>query len=207
MRSNVRTNRATLDLLLVIVLALLPMAAAATPPDPTWSHGIYDEADGDHEVALVDDMVACKAAEPPSPLYLICLPEQLVNPAPPASATSRTLRRDRSPPAPVVSATYRLCGSAPWRTSTPVSVAWVTSEFKKFLSIHSADAPMPLRLASTPFLVFAPSRSSASLGQLWPFLPCHLHDLPVESFATGRRPQPSNGCTSHTRERGEPTMT
>jgi len=171
---NGRPNRATLDLLLVIVLALLPMAAAATPPDPTWNHGIYDEADGDHEVALVDDMVACKAAEPSLPLYLICLPEQLVNPAPPASATLRTLKRDRSPPAPVVSA---------------------------------ADAPMPLRLASTPFLVFAPSRSSASLGQLWPFLPCHLHDLPVESFATGRRPQPSNGCTSHTRERGEPTMT
>src|SRR5215469_8512051 len=112
-RSNVGIGRATLDLLLMIALAFLPIAAAATPPDPTWIQGIYDEADGDHVVALVDDIVACKSAEPSAPLYPICLPEQLVNPVTPASVSPRTLRRDRSPPAPVVSGTYGLGGSEP----------------------------------------------------------------------------------------------
>jgi len=102
-RSNVGIGRATLDLLLMIALAFLPIAAAATPPDPTWIQGIYDEADGDHVVALVDDIVACKSAEPSAPLYPICLPEQLVNPVPPASVSPRTLRRDRSPPVLVMS--------------------------------------------------------------------------------------------------------
>ena len=92
-----------LDLLLMIALALLPTAAAASPPDPTWIHGIYDEADGDDAVALVDGTVACKGAEPSAPLYPICLPKQLVNPERLASVSPRTLRRDRSPPVLVMS--------------------------------------------------------------------------------------------------------
>jgi hypothetical protein len=51
--------------MLVLVLGLLLVAlvplAHATPPDPTWIPGIYDEADHDDAVGmLVDDGLALK---------------------------------------------------------------------------------------------------------------------------------------------------
>ena len=36
----------------VVVLATLPALAYASPPDPAWIQGIYDDADGDDIVAL-----------------------------------------------------------------------------------------------------------------------------------------------------------
>ena len=43
--------------LLVVLLLLAPVAlpglAHASPPDPTWIQGIYDDADGDDIVSLI----------------------------------------------------------------------------------------------------------------------------------------------------------
>ena len=43
--------------LLIVLLLLAPVAlpglAHASPPDPTWIHGIYDDDDGDSVVTLI----------------------------------------------------------------------------------------------------------------------------------------------------------
>ena len=43
--------------LLVVLLLLAPVAlpgfAHASPPDPTWIHGIYDDGDGDDVVSRI----------------------------------------------------------------------------------------------------------------------------------------------------------
>ena len=39
--------------LLILVLGLLPTLGFASPPDPTWIPGIYDDADYDDVVVLV----------------------------------------------------------------------------------------------------------------------------------------------------------
>ena len=51
----IRMSRALGALLIGALLTLLPLVAAASPPDPMWIAGIYDEADGDDVVALVTD--------------------------------------------------------------------------------------------------------------------------------------------------------
>ena len=100
-------------LLLIVTLVLLPLAAGASPPDPTWLAGIYDEADGDDVVGLVDDTVACKTNDVHAPLSLACLPDELIYPTPSEYGTSRTLTRDRGPPPPAASYTNSLRRSAP----------------------------------------------------------------------------------------------
>ena len=38
---------------LITIVAAMPMLAFASPPDPTWTPGIYDDADYDDVVVLV----------------------------------------------------------------------------------------------------------------------------------------------------------
>lgn len=59
--------------LVAMVLALIPVLAAASPPDPAWIGGIYDAADGDEIVTLIGDqasshVVAGYAIRQPLPL-------------------------------------------------------------------------------------------------------------------------------------------
>src|SRR5215813_11931472 len=59
----------------IVVLILLPAIAFASPPDPSWSAGFYDGADGDDVVALVYEMAAANAAALLPAALLSCLPE------------------------------------------------------------------------------------------------------------------------------------
>jgi hypothetical protein len=51
-----------LSFVLVTVLAAAPMLGHASPPDPSWIAGLYDEGDGDDVV----DLVAFATGEVPS---------------------------------------------------------------------------------------------------------------------------------------------
>ena len=58
---------------IVVVLILLPTIAFASPPDPSWITGIYDDADGDDGVFLDYQPIAAVAvSQQPflSPPYL-----------------------------------------------------------------------------------------------------------------------------------------
>ena len=53
---------------LVVSLTVLPTLCHASPPDPTWVAGLYDDADHDDVVVEVVGMVATPTAEPPRAL-------------------------------------------------------------------------------------------------------------------------------------------
>ena len=57
-----------------MVLALIPVIAAASPPDPAWIGGIYDPADGDEIVTLIGDQASSHAVA----AYAICPPPPLL---------------------------------------------------------------------------------------------------------------------------------
>ena len=61
--------------LLVVLLLLAPVAlpglAHASPPDPTWIQGIYDDADGDDIVALIASGTGHLPAAAPTDLPFI----------------------------------------------------------------------------------------------------------------------------------------
>src|SRR5262245_49970758 len=48
-------------LLLVVCLTAPPILANASPPDPVWISGIYDDADSDNVVALLTNSTAVAA--------------------------------------------------------------------------------------------------------------------------------------------------
>jgi hypothetical protein len=62
----------------VLALVLLPFIAFASPSDPSWIAGIYDGADGDDIVTLVDDIAGVEAASPPVVPRLHCSFHQLL---------------------------------------------------------------------------------------------------------------------------------
>src|ERR1700758_638137 len=60
-----------------LFLALSVALAYASPPDPSWIQGIYDDRDSDEFVQfLTDGVVACAAVEPPriAPAPMGCVP-------------------------------------------------------------------------------------------------------------------------------------
>jgi len=91
---------ALLIVLILIAPALLRTLAYASPPDPAWIHGIYDDDDFDNVVILITSGTAIAAPElstdfDPAPLLtgrLAPAPETVI-PAVPKSAI-----RPRAPP-------------------------------------------------------------------------------------------------------------
>ena len=61
--------------LLVVLLLLAPVAlpglAHASPPDPTWIHGIYDDGDGDDVVSRIASGTGHAPATAPTDLPFI----------------------------------------------------------------------------------------------------------------------------------------
>jgi len=53
-----------LVLLLILALGSLPTLGFASPPDPTWIAGIYDDADADDVVVLVTSTTSCDVTAP-----------------------------------------------------------------------------------------------------------------------------------------------
>jgi hypothetical protein len=85
-------------LLLLVALVALPGLAQASPADPSWIPGVYDEADGDDVVTLV----ASGAAELPAPVTVpsfIAACGGLVSTSEPNPAAPGTsVARSRAPP-------------------------------------------------------------------------------------------------------------
>lgn len=56
-----RSEQVNLILSIAVALVLLPAIAFASPPDPSWIVGIYDDADGDDIVTLIAQTAAAVA--------------------------------------------------------------------------------------------------------------------------------------------------
>jgi hypothetical protein len=91
--------------LLVALLLLAPVAlpglAFASPPDPTWIPGIYDDADGDDVVTLI---ASGTGHVPPAPTVLRFVARLIVRLTPTPEQQPLGLwasaARPRAPPAP-----------------------------------------------------------------------------------------------------------
>ena len=59
----------------IVALIVLPVIAFASPPDPSWDAGFYDDADGDDVITLVYEIAAVDLAAPSQVALLRCLPE------------------------------------------------------------------------------------------------------------------------------------
>ena len=58
LKDKMRRGRGVGVLMVMTALILLPVAAGARPPDPTWIPGIYDGADGDDVISVVTETPA-----------------------------------------------------------------------------------------------------------------------------------------------------
>jgi hypothetical protein len=84
---------------LVASLTVLPSLCHASPPDPTWVAGLYDDADHDDVVLDVVGMVATLIAEPPhalEPVAVGTVPTPVVRWIP--IRRSLLAQLDRAPP-------------------------------------------------------------------------------------------------------------
>ena len=97
---DVRVLRRLLIGATVLAVASLSGLAYASPPDPTWIPGVYDDADFDDVVGLVvmekglvesEDLTSLRFVPPPA-LVLLASPDEV-----PASHTVPTLHA-RAPP-------------------------------------------------------------------------------------------------------------
>jgi hypothetical protein len=86
-------------LLLAAVWVLVRPLAAASPPDPTWIAGVYDDDDLDDAVLLVGSLVGVSDAPGPAHAHADCRggPLALASRSRSTSASLLTLL-DRSPP-------------------------------------------------------------------------------------------------------------
>ena len=93
--------RGCLILLISAVLASIPTLAHASPPDPTWIPGIYDDADFDDVVGLVTSATALVEPMDAAALRLVSPPtslEALPRESAPKRLSNATLHA-RAPPA------------------------------------------------------------------------------------------------------------
>ena len=94
-----RNNACSTVALLVLgfLVALVPLANAS-PPDPTWISGIYDDADFDDVILIIVSAVG--AASPSSPVIVVSEASLHRIPQPRPSIRERRPRLtvDRSPP-------------------------------------------------------------------------------------------------------------
>ena len=91
---NVRGPRVALVLLLLLGLSGLTPFAYATPPDPSWVRGIYDDADYDDVVVLITSAAA--VATPVLVVDLGLTAQPVEGPAPTRPVASL---QSRAPPA------------------------------------------------------------------------------------------------------------
>ena len=97
-RCSAFSGRAAL-LALVGAWVLLRLLAAASPPDPTWIAGLWDDDDFDDVVIFIGSLVGVSDMPGPAPTRLDEPTRRLVpvGPPPPISVSLLTLL-DRSPP-------------------------------------------------------------------------------------------------------------
>ena len=95
-----KVARSSLLPLLVAILALPTSLAFASPPDPTWIQGVYDEADFDNIVDLISSSAGVVDPLPVedrgvTPLAIAVLPEMYERAL---SMEASALIRPRAPP-------------------------------------------------------------------------------------------------------------
>jgi len=95
-------SRGLLIWVIFAVSALLPGLAHASPPDPSWISGVYDDADGDDVILLLTSGTGGLAAIPPTELRPpSVLAAGLSGSAQSASlAPSASALHSRAPPSP-----------------------------------------------------------------------------------------------------------
>jgi len=86
--------------LVVVLLLLAPVAlpglAFASPPDPAWIPGVYDDGDGDDVVSLIASGTG--HLPPGAPTDLVVLVRRVARLAPTPERTSRGLWASAVPP-------------------------------------------------------------------------------------------------------------
>ena len=112
----------------VVAVVLLPLIAFASPPDPSWVAGIYDGADGDDIVTLVDDIASIEAGSPPTvPRHHRSFQQLLVSRSDISSGfSSRPFSRGPPPPSALLSAR---CAYVSSRLLDPVAAALLREAF------------------------------------------------------------------------------
>jgi hypothetical protein len=89
----------TMALLLAVGIVTLPSLCQASPPDPTWIAGLYDDADHDDVVLDVIGTVALPAPVPPQVTAPIRVDSALPTAAREAPSKRSVVGRvDRAPP-------------------------------------------------------------------------------------------------------------
>jgi hypothetical protein len=91
--------RALVALLLVLIVAGLMPLAKASPPDPTWVAGFWDDGDYDDVVLLICSTAAA-LPEPPAPPHATREVVATIDPAEPAKPplAVRASASSRAPP-------------------------------------------------------------------------------------------------------------
>jgi len=97
------SRRAPVAVLLLTVLFLLPPVAHASPTDPVWIPGFYDDNDYDDVILFITGAVSTvdSAVVDPVGHVVVCL--GLISPSKPRRATARPLESlsTRAPPCPL----------------------------------------------------------------------------------------------------------
>jgi len=94
-------GRALLAVLLPIACATLPVLAHASPPDPSWIAGIYDDDDYDDVVSLVESGTGSAGHAAPADVSPMLRRLERLAPAPEKAAADRgrSAVHSRAPPA------------------------------------------------------------------------------------------------------------
>jgi len=125
---------------IVLVLTLLPVIAFASPPDPSWTAGIYDGADADDLVVLVYDTTATSASAPSPMLPLPYLRGISIKKLIFTLSDGQCAQGSRAPPAtsPPVSAYVSIFRTRFTPTASATKFPLVT---RRPLGVHPTTAP------------------------------------------------------------------
>src|SRR5215468_3818159 len=107
---------------IALALILLPPLAFASPPDPSWVAGFYDDADGDDIVSLVCETSAANQATPSHLGPLPCLLEMYLDDIARYRRDRDFTRGPRSPPVLRSSKSFNSLLPPPSFTDVPVTL-------------------------------------------------------------------------------------
>ena len=89
--------------LLLGVLLTLPALAHASPVDPTWIHGFYDDNDYDDVILFITGAVSAVDSRIADPIGVVAVCLGLITPSQPRSVPAHPLASlsTRAPPRPI----------------------------------------------------------------------------------------------------------
>ena len=101
--SRAMSRRASLAVLLLAVLFALPAIAHASPTDPVWIPGFYDDNDYDDVILFITGAVSAVDTHNAAPIWLVTVCLGLIPSSKPQRASARPLESlsTRAPPSPL----------------------------------------------------------------------------------------------------------